>query len=258
MKKIKFGKIHIDYVTMEEAIEKVFSMATSNEGGYIVTPNVDHVVLAERNLSLRESYASAALSIADGMPLIWASFIFGHPLPGKISGSDIILPILERSAKSGKKVYFLGAGPGVGLKAAENVKKLFPKIKIVGIDSPPIGFEKNKMQENKTKEKMLAAKPDIVFFALGCPKQEVLMHRWHTEGVPQVMLGVGASLDFLAGRVKRAPKSVSDMGLEWLYRMMKDPLRLSKRYLVRDMIIIRIILKMALKDRKKIVFEVEN
>lgn len=253
MKRFYVGHIHADFVSMNDAIDIVCRAAMAQSAGFVVTPNVDHVVLAERNAALRNAYESAMLSLADGMPLIWASRLFGHPLPGKISGSDLVAPLLARAAQERLRVYFLGAAPGVGTIAAEAAVRRYPGLQIVGVDAPPLGFERDSAQEAATKEKMLAASPDIAFVALGCPKQEILMHRWSREAGMPVMLGIGASLDFLAGKVRRAPPTLSRLGLEWLFRLTQDPIRLAKRYLVRDMAILPILARMALHPRGPIV-----
>lgn len=250
MKKIFFGTIHADYLTMTEALDGIEKLAIEKRGGFIVTPNVDHIVIAEKNEELRSAYTEAYFSLADGKPLMWMSRILGFPLPEKISGSDLVRPLLIRAAKKGLRVYFLGAAPGVGITAAQNLTKEIPKLNIVGIDSPPMGFDKDKNKEKETLRKMLTVKPDIVFFALGAPKQEILMHKWYKQGINPVMLGVGASLDFIAGEVKRAPKWMSDIGLEWLYRLSQDPKRLAKRYLMQDLYIIVIFCRMLITPRR--------
>lgn len=258
MKRIRFGHIHADYVSMECAVDMIETLVRRGAGGYVVTPNVDHVVLAENSQPLRAAYAAASLSLVDGMPLVWASRLFGHPLPGKISGSDLVDPLLKRAAERGMRVYFLGAAPGVGITAAENATRKFRGLKVVGIDSPPTGFDRNPVEDERARKLMLSASPDLVIVALGCPKQETLMHRWTEQGPVPVMLGLGASLDFLARRVRRAPPAVSAVGLEWLYRLINDPVRLSRRYLVRDVRIAPILARMLLRRRKELIYCVEG
>lgn len=244
MTKIRFGAIHADYITRDAAIKVILELAAGRRGGYVVTPNVDHIVVAEKNGQLRSAYASAALSLADGKPLIWMSRLAGLPLPEKISGSDLVRPLLREAAGMGLSVYFLGSAPGVGLAAGERLSSEIPGLRIAGVDSPPMGFELDPEQERAARDKMASANPDIVLFALGAPKQEILMHRWHSQGVAPVMLGIGASLDFIAGKVKRAPRWMSDRGLEWLYRLLQDPRRLARRYLVQDIGIIPIFIRL--------------
>jgi len=244
LKKIRLGKIHADYLTMEIALNKIVDLAKDKKGGYIVTPNVDHIVISEKNKQLQSAYKEASLSLADGKPLIWMSKFINKPLPEKISGSDLVRPLLIRAAKEGLKVYFLGSAPGVAITAAKILKNEIPKLKIVGVDSPPMNFEKSEILEKETLEKMLSSNPDIVLMALGAPKQELLMHKWKKLGVLHIMIGVGASLDFVAGKIKRAPKWISNIGFEWLYRLFQDPGRLIKRYLIQDLAIFKIFFNM--------------
>ena len=255
MKKIRLGTIHADYITKDEAVERILELASAGRGGYVVTPNVPHIVKAEKNERLRAAYADAALSLADGKPLLWMSRIAGFPLPEKVSGSDLIRPLLAGAAARGLSAYFLGSAPGVALAAAERLRQEIPGLSIVGVDSPPMGFERDLALEEDAKHKMESAHPDIVLFALGAPKQELLMHRWSSGDVAPVMLGIGASLDFIAGKVKRAPRWMSEAGLEWLFRLAQDPKRLAKRYLVQDMGIIPIFLRLMKTPAEQRVFE---
>ncbi|MBN2714676.1 MAG: WecB/TagA/CpsF family glycosyltransferase [Deltaproteobacteria bacterium] len=254
MKKIRFGAIHADYITQAEALEYIIDLAKSGKGGYIVTPNIDHVVLAQKNRQLRNAYAQASLSLVDGMPLKWMSALVGEPLPEKVSGSDLVRPLLQRAAISGLRVYFLGAASGVAQTAADKMISEIPDLNIVGVDSPPLGFEKDPKQEQATIDKMMSTEPNIVMLALGCPKQELTMHKWHKTTAPIVYLGIGATLDFIANKVKRAPSWMSDMGLEWVYRISQDPKRMLHRYLVRDAAIAPIFLKMLRAKKSDIVF----
>lgn len=258
MKKIRFGRIHADFLTMEEALDRIASLALSRKGGYVVTPNVDHIVMAERDDRLREAYAESSLSLADGKPLLWMSRLAGHPLPEKVSGSDLVKPLLRRAEREGLTVYFLGSAPGVGKRAAEILLAEMPALKIVGVDAPEKGFDSDERVESEIFGKMAAADPDIALIALGAPKQELLMRRWKERGCRTVMLGIGASLDFIAGAVRRSPRWMSNLGLEWLYRLSQDPKRLAYRYLVRDAGIIPVFARMMAVPKDRRVYETEG
>ncbi len=258
MTKLKFGSIHADSLTMEEALERITLLASQGKGGYVVTPNIDHIVIAERNPALRAAYADSSLSLADGKPLIWMSKIAGIPLPEKISGSDLVRPLLRRAAERSLPVYFLGSAPGVGQRAADILRDEIPGLTVVGVDSPPLGFEADAETENEIYARMLSAGPALALIALGAPKQELLMHRWRSRGCPVVMLGIGASLDFIAGAVKRSPRWMSDIGLEWLYRLSQDPKRLAKRYLVQDLGIIPIFARMMSVPKRDRSFDISG
>lgn len=244
MKSLAIGTLHSDYVSMTGALDYIERLVKEKRGGYVVTPNVDHVVMAETNAALRTAYDEASLSLADGMPLVWLSALLGCALPGKVSGSDLVRPLLARAARLGFKVYLLGAAPGVGLKAAARLRAEFDGLQIVGVDSPPLGFEKCHEAERQALVRMQENDPDIVLVALGAPKQEILMNRWYRGGVTAVMLGIGASIDFMAGTVQRAPAWMSNAGLEWLYRLAQDPVRLTGRYVLRDSGFLRVAYRM--------------
>lgn len=237
----QFGHLFADAVTFPEAIGKIIARAKAGVGGYVVTPNVDHVCLAEHHPELVQAYEHAFLALVDGAPLYWFSHVAGRPLPAKISGSDLVLPLLEQAAQHRLRVFFLGARPGVGALAARRIQRRLPQLKMVGTYAPPLGFDHRPAELREALEQVRAANPSLVFVALGCPKQELFMMRhWQTLS-PAVCIGVGASLDFLAGQATRAPRWVSQLGLEWLFRLIQEPRRLCHRYLVRDREILRIL-----------------
>jgi N-acetylglucosaminyldiphosphoundecaprenol N-acetyl-beta-D-mannosaminyltransferase len=242
--RIRFGTISVDRITMAEAVDVIEATVHARNGGFVVTPNVDHVVLAERDLQFRAAYRCACLSLVDGMPLVWISRMLRCPLPEKISGSDLIYPLMKRAAVCGIRVYLFGAAPRVGEKAASILMCSVPGLQIVGVDSPIFGFENSPSLEGAAIDKMTAVRPDLILVALGAPKQELLMHRWYKRGIKQVMIGIGAGLDFVTGRQIRAPRWISNAGLEWLYRLAREPRRLARRYLVRDMSFLPVLYRM--------------
>ena len=231
--RVHLGSVDIDDVTLDEALDAICALVERGEGGTVLTPNVDHVVLVEDDPGLREAYADASLSLVDGMPVLWASRLLGTPLREKVSGSDLVLPLMKRAAERGFRVFFLGGAEGVGQRAAEQLQGLVPNLKIVGIDARKIDLQRE-LPEGDLIACVRAARPDLVLVALGCPKQEIFMHAAAAALRPAVMLGIGASLDFWAGTAQRAPAWMSEAGLEWLYRLVHEPRRLWRRYLVRD------------------------
>lgn len=233
----------IDNLTMKETLIRIDQLIRQNKNAYVVTPNVDHIIQLERGGELVEAYKHADLILADGKPLIWISKFYGTPIKEKISGSDLFPRLCKMASKKGYKMFFLGAAEGVAAKAAKNLTKRFPGLQVVGTYSPPIGFEKNPEELKKIIKQIKEAKPHILIVALGCPKQEFfILHHREELGVP-ISLGLGASLDFEAGNIKRAPKWMADSGLEWLYRIIQDPKRLAKRYLIDDMKIFKLSIK---------------
>ncbi|MGA9525586.1 MAG: WecB/TagA/CpsF family glycosyltransferase [Myxococcaceae bacterium] len=225
------GEIWIDQLSFLEALEEISDLVERGQGGFVVTPNVDHVVLAEEDERFRQAYSEAALSLADGIPVVWASHVLGQVLPEKISGSDIGPQLLRRAGERGWRVFFVGAGPGVAEKAAQVARARW-NVNVVGTIAPMLSDDVE--IEPALVAQLRSARPDLLLVAFGAPKQEIFCHRIAKELRPAVLLGVGATLDFIAGTQKRAPPWMSRNGLEWLYRLSREPSRLWKRYLVRD------------------------
>lgn len=230
--RMDFLNTQVDNLTMAEALEEIDRLIALDKNAYVVTPNVDHIVQLERGGVLCDVYAQADLIVTDGKPLIWISKLYGTPIKEKISGSDLFPLLCEMAARKGYRMFFLGAGPGVAAKAAENLEARYPGLQVTGTYSPPVGFEEDSAEMAKIEEMIKAADPHILVVGLGCPKQEKFIYQNRERlGVP-VSLGLGASLDFEAGNIKRAPKWMSDHGLEWLCRAVSEPKRLAKRYVV--------------------------
>ncbi len=232
--RVGIGRLGVDPMTFSEALDAIVELVERGDGGTVLTPNVDHVVQAESLPELRAAYEDASLSLVDGMPLLWAARLLGRPLPQKISGSDLFLPLVARAADRGMSVYLLGAAPGVAEACAAKLQDRFPPLGAVETHSPVVDHDLDSPTREAIVSRLRAARPDIVFVALGCPKQEVLMRRIARDVRPAVLVGVGASLDFVVGTLRRAPRWMSAAGLEWLHRLVREPVRLAPRYLVRD------------------------
>ena len=234
MSRIPFMNIEIDNLTMQEVLQTIEELIQKNQSAYVVTPNVDHIVQLETNQELQDVYSNASLVLTDGKPLLWIAKWYGTPIKEKISGSDLFPLLCEMAAKKGYTMFFLGAGEGIAAKAAENLKNRYEGLQVVGTYSPPFGFENNLQEIEKVKSLIVEAQPDILIVGLGCPKQEKFMYYHCKElGVP-ISLGLGASFDFEAGNIKRAPPWMANHGLEWLFRITQDPKRMAKRYLIDD------------------------
>lgn len=243
MARIKFMNTEIDNLTMQEALQAIDELIQKNKSAYVVTPNVDHIVQLERGGEICDAYKNADLILADGKPLLWIAKWYGTPIKEKISGSDLFPPLCSLAAKKGYKMFFLGAAEGVAARAADNLTAHYPGLNVVGTYSPPFGFEKDSFEMRKIEKMITDTKPHILILGLGTPKQEKFILQYRERlGVP-VSIGLGASLDFEAGNVKRAPKWMSEHGLEWLFRITQDPKRMAKRYLVDDTKILALVWK---------------
>ncbi len=228
-----FG-MKINSLTLEELFNLIDKRIAEREPGFIVTPNADHIMYYQTDADFREAYHHAFLVLPDGTPLMWASRWLGKPLRQKISGSDLIYWLSEHAAQKGHSIFFLGASEGVAQEAGRRLQKLYPGLKVAGSYSPPLGFEKDTALNEKAARTVQEAAPDICYVALGAPKQDLWnAANFQTVDVP-VMIGVGASFDFVTGLQKRAPLWMQKAGLEWSWRLIKEPRRLWRRYLLRD------------------------
>lgn len=220
--------IEFDRVTFLGAIERLEEMIESRRPHYVVTANVDFMVQARRDPELRRILNDAHLTLCDGTPLVWASRLLGNPLPERVAGSDLAPRLIGVAAKKNYRVFFLGASPEANAQAVARVRAQFPNLEI-GHYSPPFR-PLPEMDHGEIRRRILAARPDLLFVAFGCPKAEKWMAmNYRALGVP-VTIGVGGTIDFLAGRLKRAPGWMQRTGFEWVFRLAQEPRRLGKRY----------------------------
>jgi N-acetylglucosaminyldiphosphoundecaprenol N-acetyl-beta-D-mannosaminyltransferase len=178
---------------------------------------------------VRAAYADAALVLADGMPLVAASKLFGRPLPERVAGSDLV-PHIFRAAKRPLRLFLLGAAPGVAETAGKRIEQQWPAVQVVGCYSPPLGFEHDRAETQRILSAVAAVAPDLLLVGLGAPKQELWVHRYHQLLAAKVAICAGATIDFLAGHRRRSPVWMRRLGLEWFYRACCEPRRLAGRY----------------------------
>jgi exopolysaccharide biosynthesis WecB/TagA/CpsF family protein len=220
--------VQFDRVTLEETIERIDEMVQARAPRYVVTPNVDFLVQARRDAQLRQVLLDAHLVVCDGTPLVWASHWLGNPLPERVAGSDLAPRIIRLAAEKRYRLFFLGASPEANSQAVAKMRAQYPGLEISHYSPPfrPLA----EMDHDEIGRRIRAAEPHILFAAFGCPKGEKWMAmNYLSLGVP-VMISVGATIDFLAGRVKRAPMWMRRGGVEWVYRMSQEPRRLFRRY----------------------------
>jgi N-acetylglucosaminyldiphosphoundecaprenol N-acetyl-beta-D-mannosaminyltransferase len=241
MKKQAFLNTYINNLTMQETVETVENLILEGHRSYLVEINVDVVIKMEQDQRLRSIVDNADLTLLDGKPLVWISRLKKMPVKEKISGSDLVPRLCEMAAEKGYSIFILGGKDGVARKAEENLKKRYPGIWCAGTYSPPLGFEKDEEELAHIRALLNQAKPDLLFVCFGCPKQE----KWIADNYQlydaKVSVCSGATVDFLAGTVKRAPKWMSECGLEWFYRFLMEPKRLFRRYFIDDMKIVKLI-----------------
>ena len=213
-----------DDITLSDAVDKSLQLIASGGRGYTVTPNPEIVMACRKNPALADAVKDAFLVLPDGIGVVIGSKILGRPLSGKVAGIEYGETLLSRCASEGRTVFFLGAKPGIAEKAAENLMAKYPGLNIVGTND---GYFKDPAP---IIEKINSLSPDVLFVCLGAPAQEL----WMRENVKKLnirlALGLGGSLDVFAGTVRRAPEFFVNHGLEWFYRLIKEPWR-AKRML---------------------------
>ena len=232
--RIDFDGVLIDRTCIAETVPLIRAFLNDRRPRQIVTVNLDFLAIAARDPEFRATINQADLAVADGMPLVWLSHLLGLPLAERVTGNDLVDQCCRVAAERGGSVFLLGAAPGVASKAASHMRQRYPGLKIAGAYSPPFG-PLSAEEDQKIVAMIRAARPDVLFVALGAPCQD----RWiadHREqlGVP-VSIGVGCVLDVLAGVVNRAPAWMQRAGLEWSYRLLQEPSRLWRRYFVDDL-----------------------
>ena len=224
--------VRLHAVREEQCVRHILDELHLGRGGVVVTPNLDHLRRCVRDLHFGALVAEADLVVADGMPLVWASRLQGTPLPERVAGSNLISSLSAAAADEGRSIFLLGGAEGTADGAAKVLRERHPTLNLVGTFCPRVGFEKHPKQMAEIAQILAEARPDIVFVALGSPKQEHLIAKLR-PGLPTAWwLGVGVSFSFLTGHVSRAPMWMQRSGLEWVHRLGQEPRRMFKRYLV--------------------------
>ena len=228
--------------TRAQAGDAVMALVEEGRPSFFITANAHYAMLSNELPELREVNRRAAFLIADGAPIVWASRRGPSPLPERVAGSDLIYDLCERSAALGRRIFLLGGAEGVAVEAAARLETLYPGLQIAGTLCPPhrsLSDEEHRLLIAQIRE----ARPDILFVAYGQPKGEFWIDRnLESLGVP-VCVQVGASLEFIAGRVSRAPRWMQKTGMEWFYRMSLEPQRLAPRYAKNFVFLARMMLK---------------
>lgn len=229
---VRLNGVTVHAITADQCIKHIMSELDAGRGGMVVTPNLDHLRRVKSDLSFAALVAEADLVVADGMPLVWASRLQRTPLPERVAGSDLVISLSAAAAREGRKLFFLGGTPGTADGAADVLREEYPNIQIVGTYCPPMGFEKSDQQIAAIIAAIAKASPDLVYVCLGSPKQEQLIHRIRPIAPNAWWLGLGNSFSFLCGDVHRAPRWMQRLGVEWVHRLLQEPRRLFKRYIV--------------------------
>ena len=237
--------IAIDNVSKKEAVGRVDELVTRREPCYLFPLNVDVTMKIHADAHLRKLYRGASLIVVDGMPVVWASHWLSTPLKERVAGSDLFVLLCGLAAERGYRVYFLGARPRVAARAAQVMSEQFPHLQVAGTYSPPFGFDKDEEENKRIIGMLREAQPDLLFVGLGSPKQERWIGRFYKQYQVPVSMAVGASFDFAAGNVRRAPHWMQQVGLEWAWRLLMEPRRLWRRYLLENPLFFYLVWKQA-------------
>jgi N-acetylglucosaminyldiphosphoundecaprenol N-acetyl-beta-D-mannosaminyltransferase len=231
-RRISLMEMPIDCVTEDEAVAQIGDALEGGRGGWVITPNLDHLRAFRREPELREPFREADLVLADGMPLVWASQIQNTPLPERVAGSDLIWSLSSEAGRKGASVFLVGGNPGTAEEAGEALARSSPGLDLAGAHCPPRGFERDQLELARIERSLRRAHPDLVYVGLPLDKQVKLIPRLRRSAPSAWFLGLGISFSFVTGDVRRAPRWMQRSGLEWIHRLVQEPRRLARRYLV--------------------------
>ena len=243
MEKQPLLNTYVNNVDMDETLSSIDKMILSGKKSYVVAINVDVVMKIEADQYLKKITDNADMVLVDGKPLVWISKWHKHPVKAKISGSDLVPLLCEKARDKGYSVFIIGGKDGIADQAKANLEKNLPGINIVGTYAPPFGFENDKNELEKINTMISNAHPDLLIACFGCPKQEKWIYENYQKYDAKVSVCAGATVDFLAGNVNRAPRWMSEHGLEWFYRFTQEPKRMFKRYFVDEIKVAKLVWK---------------
>lgn len=250
--RVHVGPLALDPLTMREAVDQICLLASARESKarIIATANAQFAQIAKSNRRFRDILLNSDIVVADGMSLVAASWLLERPLPERVAGVDLVVELCHEAAAKCLSVYFLGGKPCSAKNAARRLSARFPGLTVTGIDCPPLGFENDHDELAAVVRRISEAAPDILFVAFGAPKQEYWMNE-HVDSIPTVMIGVGCSFDVLSGELERAPLWMQNSGLEWAFRLSREPRRLWKRYLLGNAQFVKAVLWQWVIERKE-------
>jgi N-acetylglucosaminyldiphosphoundecaprenol N-acetyl-beta-D-mannosaminyltransferase len=232
---IRVAGLDFDALSEKQVVARIVADLKDGQGGWVATPNIDICRQARNDEATRNLLGTASLVVADGMPLLWAARLRGDRFPERVPGASLIFTLSAAAADHGRSIYLLGGGPGVPELAASELVRRFPGLRVAGVDAPPVGFDRQPTELAAVRRRLEEAHPDIVYVGLGFPKQEQLI----AAAVPALptawFIGCGAAIPFAAGTLARAPEWMQRLGLEWLYRLIREPRRLFGRYILDDL-----------------------
>src|SRR5262245_20140378 len=220
-----------DAISFTDTVACIKRSVLENRRLHLITGNIDFVMKAKRDPIFAEEIRRADLVTADGVPILWAASLLGTPLCGRVNGTDLVWKCVEISAETGCAVALIGAAPGVTPRAAKKMQERFPEATIHAVPTP---FELGPWEIAKMVKQIRAANARIILAALGAPRQERWLQAHLDECGANVGIGIGSAFDIISGDMPRAPRWMRENGLEWMHRMLLEPKRLGRRYLIAD------------------------
>lgn len=245
--RINICGVEIDRYSFDQVLEQIIDHALAGKPPeYVVTPNAMHILSLQKDPLFRQIYRQAFLVVPDGVSLIWSAQFLNTPLNGRVNGTDLFEQLCAVAAEKGLKVFLLGGRKGAADAAREILEARHPALKIVGTHCPPYGFESQPTELASINANIKAAQPDLLFVGLGAPKQEKWIAANYQELSVPISVGIGVSFELVANMVSRAPIWMQKTGLEWLFRLIVEPGRLWKRYIIGNPLFILLVLKQRL------------
>lgn len=215
--------VNFDHLTLDQAVDRGLECMAAGGFHYVVTPNPEFILAAEKDQAFLTVLNGADLTLPDGVGVVYAANILGTPLPGRVPGIDFASGLLERlNAQGGARLFLLGAKPGVAQCAGEKLAEQYPNLIICGTHD---GYF---TEDAPVVRQIAQAEPDLLFVCLGAPKQEKWMARWGVHTGCALAVGLGGALDVFSGKVERAPEAWQKAGMEWAYRLVKEPTRIGR------------------------------
>jgi len=230
-KSISICGMRINMIQIPEVVQTMEDWIIHKRlGNYIVVSNAYDVVIGRNSIEVKKAANNSSFSVPDGISMVILSRLYGHKLKRRVYGPDLMLEFFKVAEKRGYTNFFYGSTLQTLEALVNNLKKRFPSLSVVGIYAPP--FRNNIEIDEKEIEIINNASPDVLWVGLGCPKQQLWMYKHKDKLKVPVMVGVGAAFDFLAGTKPQAPRWIRDNGFEWLFRLISEPKRLWRRYLI--------------------------
>lgn len=247
--RFEISGVPVDRLTLDETVNVIVATLQSHSRSkplLIMGPNAQLVTLAQSDQCFARALQASTINVCDGVSIVLASRLLGRPVPERVTGGDLMERLCAEAARHGLSIFFLGGLPDAAQLAADQLQRRYPALNIAGTYCPPQGFEKDSMEGAHIRQLISDAAPDLLFVAFGAPKQEIWMHENCRDLPIAAALSVGAAFDTQAGMRKRAPVWTHRIGMEWLYRLLSEPRRLWRRYLLGNPYFIYLVLRQLL------------